>query len=89
MEKRFEFMDAWYMAANLLSHQPFESNQARVDALSDLAVRLFVRYDDFHKQFLEVEAEYEAKQPDAGDDVRRSNRLALLSKFLDDIKPKL
>ena len=89
MEKRFEFIDAQNMAATLLVHQSFESNQARVDALADLAVRLFARYDDFRQQCLEIEAEYEAKQPDADDNVRRSNRLALLSKLLDDIKPKL
>ena len=86
MEKRFEFIDAWNMAATLLAHQPFESNQARVDALADLAVRLFARYDDFHQQFLEIEAGYEENQ--SSNDANRLNCLSALRDFLNDIKSK-
>ena len=87
MEKRFEFIDAWNMAATLLVHQSFESNQARVDALADLAVRLYIRYEDFYQQYLEIEAEYEENQ--SSGDANRLNCLSALRDFLNDIKSKM
>ena len=87
MEKQFEFIDAWNMAASLLVHQPFESNKERVDALADLAVRLYIRYEDFRQQFLEIEAEYEENQ--SSNDANRLNYLSALRDFLNDIKSKM